>query len=59
MNNQVVQYVKFRRAIAEEGIRVDVKERVDEAIGICQHIYDRYHSTKSKAEFISKWRNGR
>jgi hypothetical protein len=59
MNNQVVQYVKFRQANVEEGIRANLKERIDEAIGICQHIYDRYHSMKSKAEFISKWRNGR
>jgi PAS domain S-box-containing protein len=50
---QVVQYVKFRRATAEEEIKRDLKGRVEEALGICQHLYDQYHTVKSRDEVIS------
>jgi PAS domain S-box-containing protein len=50
---QVVQYVKFRRSTAEESIKNDLKERVVEAIGVCQHLYDLHHTAKSHEEVVS------
>jgi two-component system, NtrC family, sensor kinase len=50
---QVVQYVKFRRATAEEEIKNDIKGRVEEALGICQQIYDQHSTSKSREEVIS------
>jgi PAS domain S-box-containing protein len=50
---QVVQYVNYRRATADEEIRRDIKERVDEALSICGHLYDQHHASKSREEVIS------
>jgi PAS domain S-box-containing protein len=49
----VVQYVKFRRSTAEAEIKNDIKGRVGEAIGVCQHLYNQHHATKSREELIS------
>lgn len=50
--DQVVQHIKFRRDTTEQSIKDNLKERVYEAVKLCQHLYETYHDTKSQEELI-------